>query len=140
MHQRRRLLLLVDHEVSRAERLARRLAHLDYDVQLADNGATGLLKAHEMHPDVVITTGEMPILDGYQMLEALRSKQQTSDIPVLILTDGNRQEDEARAWQVGADLCIPLNQGEADVLATLHRALSSMRYTKEPHSAMALVS
>jgi CheY-like chemotaxis protein len=93
-----------------------------------------------MHPDVVITTGEMPILDGYQMLEALRSKQQTSDIPVLILTDGSRQEDEARAWQVGADLCIPLNQGEADVLATLHRALSSIRHTREATPAMALVS
>jgi DNA-binding response OmpR family regulator len=113
---------------------------MDYDVQLADNGAVGLLKAHEMHPDVVITTGEMPILDGYQMLEALRSKQQTSDIPVLILTDGNRQEDEARAWQVGADLCIPLNQGEADVLATLHRALSSIRHTKELNTTLALVS
>lgn len=140
MHQRRKLLLLVDHEVSRAERLARRLAHLDYDVQLADNGATGLLKAHETHPDVVITTGEMPILDGYQMLEALRSKQPTTNIPVLILTDGNRQEEVARAWQVGADLCIPLNQGEADVLATLHRALSSMRHASEANSTMALVS
>ena len=140
MHQRRKLLLLVDHEVSRAERLARRLAHMDYDVQLADNGATGLLKAHETHPDVVITTGEMPILDGYQMLEALRSKQPTSGIPVLILTDGNRQEEVARAWQVGADLCIPLNQGEADVLATLHRALSSMRHASEANSTMALVS
>jgi PleD family two-component response regulator len=140
MHQRRKLLLLVDHEVSRAERLARRLAHLDFDVQLADNGATGLLKTHELHPDVVITAGEMPILDGYQMLEALRSKQPTSGIPVLVLTDGNRQEEVARAWQVGADLCIPLNQGEADILATLHRALSSLRHTSEASSTMAMVS
>lgn len=140
MHQRRRLLLLVDHEVARAERLARRLAHLDFDVQVADNGATALLKAHERHPDVVITTAEMPILDGYQMLQALRSKQQTHEIPVLILTDGNRQEEIARAWEAGADLCVPLNQGEADVLATLHRALMSIHPGSERAHGMALAS
>jgi CheY-like chemotaxis protein len=140
MRQQRRLLLLVDNEVTRAERLARRLAHLDYEVQLAENGAVGLLKAHELRPDVVITASEMPVLDGYRMLDALRSKPQTRDLPVVILTDSNRQEEVARAWQAGADLCIPLNQGEADVLATLNRALSSVHPGREHTHAVALAS
>jgi CheY-like chemotaxis protein len=140
MHQRRRLLLLVDHEMSRAERLARRLAHLNYDVQMADNGASGLLKAHDLHPDVVIAAADLPVLDGYRMLDALRSKPQTHEIPVLILTDGNRQEEVAQAWQAGADLCIPLNQGEADVLATLHRALTSIHPGSECSHVAAMVS
>ncbi|MGV3720238.1 MAG: response regulator [Actinomycetota bacterium] len=140
MHQRRRLLLLVDNELARAERLARRLSHLNYDVQMADNGATGLLKAHEQHPDVVIAAADLPVLDGYRMLEALRSKPQTHEIPVLIMTDGNRQEEVAQAWQAGADLCIPMNQGEADVLATLHRALSSIHHGSDCSHAVAMVS
>jgi CheY-like chemotaxis protein len=140
MHQRRRLLLLVDNELARAERFARRLAHLDYDVQIADNGASALLKAHELRPDVVITAADLPVLDGYRMLDALRSKPQTMELPVLILTDGNRQEEVARAWQAGADLCIPLNQGEADVLATLHRALSSIHPHADCSHQVALAS
>ena len=88
----------------------------------------------------VTTTAEMPILDGYQMLQALRSKQQTHEIPVLILTDGNRQEEIARAWEAGADLCVPLNQGEADVLATLHRALMSIHPGSDRAHGLALAS
>jgi PleD family two-component response regulator len=127
MHQRRVILLLVDGEVTRAERLAKRLAHLDCEIHVADNGATALLKAHELLPDVVISTADLPILDGYRMLDALRARAETLDIPVMLITEDSSQESIARGWTAGADLCIPRCQGEADVLATLHRALQSLR-------------
>ncbi len=124
MHQQG-ILLLVDGEVKRAERLAKRLDHLDFDVRVADNGATALLMAHETIPDVVISAADLPILDGCRMLNALKSAPETSHIPVLLITEGSSQEEIARGWTAGADLCIPRNQGEADLLATLHRALSN---------------
>lgn len=126
MHQRNRVLLLVDSEVARAERLAKRLAYLEYDVRVSHNGAAGLLRVYDLRPQVVIVAADMPILDGFQMLQALRSKVPTRDLPVILLTDGNSQDELVKGWQAGADLCVPLNQGEADVLATLHRALSSV--------------
>jgi PleD family two-component response regulator len=136
MHQRKGLMLLVDGEVGRAERLAKRLAHLDFEIRLADNGATALLMAHEERPDVIISAAELPILDGYRMLDALRSKRETHQAPVLLITEGSTQDEIARGWMAGADLCIPRNQGEADVLATLHRALSNglvPKRTREAH-------
>lgn len=117
--------MLVDGEAARAERLAKRLDHLDFDVLLAHDGATALLKAHEIRPDVVISAADLPILDGCRMLNALKSKPETHHIPVLLITEGSSQEEIARGWTAGADLCIPRNQGEADLLATLHRALSN---------------
>ena len=126
MLQRNRVLLLVDNEVARAERLAKRLAYLDYDVRVSHNGAAGLLRVYELRPQVVIVAADMPILDGFLMLQALRAKVPTKDLPVILLTEGNSQEELVKGWQAGADLCVPLNQGEADVLATLHRALSSV--------------
>lgn len=140
MHQQRGLLLLVDGEVNRAERLAKRLAHLDFDIHLADDGATALLKAHELRPDVVVSAAELPILDGYRMLEALRSRAETREIPVLLLTEDSSGEGVTRGWVAGADLCIPRNQGEADVLATLHRALTSVRAAGRQAWQPALVS
>lgn len=127
--------MLVDGEVSRAERLAKRLDHLGFDIELVENGATALLKAHETRPDVIISASDLPILDGYRMLEALRSKQETCSLPVLLITDGSSQEEIARGWMAGADLCIPRNQGEADVLATLHRALSNGLIRKRSREA-----
>lgn len=130
--------MLVDGEVSRAERLAKRLDHLGFEIQVVGNGATALLQAHEASPDVIISASELPILDGYRMLEALRSKEETSALPVLLITEGSSQEEIARGWMAGADLCIPRNQGEADVLATLHRALSNglvRRKNREAHAS-----
>src|SRR5688500_14024596 len=126
MHQRRGILLLVDGEGTRAERLARRLEHLSFHVQVARNGAEALLKAHETLPSVVVSAAEMPVLDGYRMLDALRSQQRTAGIPVILVTEGMNQEELLKGWSAGADLCIPRNQGEADLLATLHRALTSI--------------
>ena len=123
MHQQRELLLLVDGDVSRAERLASRLSHLHYHVQTAHDGATALLKAHELRPSVVVATTEMPVLDGFRMLDALRNSPLTQDIPVILLMDDCDHEQMAKGWRVGADLCIPRTGSDADVLATLHRAL-----------------
>ena len=140
MHQRTGKLLLVDGEVGRAQRLAKRLAHLDVDVHVSDNGADGLLKAHEIQPDMVVSATEMPILDGYRMLEALKSKPQTCNIPVVLITDECNHEELSRGWTAGADLCIPRNQGEADVLATLRRVISSVSTRGFHLSELALAS
>lgn len=140
MQQRRGQLLLVDGEVARAQKLAKRLEHLNFDIQIADNGATGLLKAHEIRPDVVVSAGSMPILDGYRMLEALRSQPLTRELPVILLTDDSTHEEVARGWMAGADLCIPRNQGEVDVLATLHRALNNLPVRERSSCELRLVS
>ena len=136
----RRGLLLVDGDITRAERLAHRLSSLDFEIRTADNGATALLMAHERRPEVVVTSAETPILDGYRMLDALRSQPQTCDIPVILITEGNSQGELARAWGSGADLCIPRIQGEADVLATLHRALIGIAQWERPAAERALVA
>jgi len=135
MHQHRGLLLLVDGEVTRAERLAKRLAHLEFDIHVVDDGATALLKVHALHPDVVVSATDLPILDGYRMLEALRSRPETRDVPVLLITEDSSGENVTRGWTAGADLCIPRTQGEADVLATLHRALTGVRAGAQSRNA-----
>jgi PleD family two-component response regulator len=127
MHQQNGILLLVDGEAPRAERMAKRLAHLGYEIQVVSDGAEALRKAHELRPEVIVAAATLPLLDGHLMLEALRSKSQTRRIPVVLITESNSQEELARGWKAGADLCVPRNQGEADVLATLHRALNGFR-------------
>jgi PleD family two-component response regulator len=131
MYQHRRLVLLVDGDLARARRLADRMSGSEFDIQITGNGATALLNAHQVRPDVIVAAGDAPILDGYLLVEALRSKPETADIPVLLLTEGTSQAEFARGWKAGADLCIPRSQGEADVLATLHRALCSVNHSAE---------
>jgi DNA-binding response OmpR family regulator len=140
MHQQKGLLLLVDGDTHRAERLAGRLSNLDFEVRVADNGATGLLQAFERRPAAVIVAADVPILDGYRLLDALQSQPQTCDIPAILITEGCSHAELARGWNAGADLCIPRSHGEADVLATLHRALTGIRHWNCPHTEATLVS
>src|SRR4051812_11045732 len=96
---RRRRLLLVDGDVKRAHRLGQRLPHPEFEVHVADNGASALLLAHELRPDVVITANELPIMDGHLLLAALRSKPETRDATVIVLTEGSSHEELARCWK-----------------------------------------
>ena len=140
MHQQREVLLLVDGDVSRAERLAARLGDLHFNVQTAHDGATALLKAHELRPQVVVATTEMPVLDGFRMLDALRHTPQTEDITVILLMDDCSHEHMARGWRAGADLCIPRHTSETDVVAMLHRALRGVPAREPRANGLALVS
>ena len=139
MHQQNGQILLVDGDRARARRLAERLDSLGFEIRTADNGATGLLAAHAEQPDLVVAAAELPVLDGFRLADALRSRPETRGVALVLLTEGSGQEELARAWHVGADLCIPLDHGEADVLATLHRVLGDLRGPRGVPGSLLLV-
>lgn len=117
--------ILVDSDSQRAARLSRRLAQPEMDIVIAGDGATGLLQAHERRPSLLVCMPELQVLDGYRLIEAIRCRPETATIPAVLVTEGSGAQELARGWRAGADLCIPLCQGEADMLATLHRLITN---------------
>jgi len=87
-----------------------------YEVHTAFNGITGLKKAREVKPDLIILDIMMPIMDGYEVCRRLRRDPDTAGIAVLILTfkggiDGGAEvpqrfifhvQDRLRGFDVGA--------------------------------------
>jgi len=126
MHRNARRLFLVDGNCARAERLGRRLSGQHLEVLTFHDGPRALLAAHEDPPDLLVASESTPLLNGHLLLEALRAEPATADTRVILLTEGSCQESLARGWKAGADLCIPWLHGEADVVATLHRAVASL--------------
>ncbi len=116
--------MLVDSDSARAERIARRLASLGLRVQLADNGALGLLRAHELLPSAIIAAADLPILDGLGMLEALRKRPTRQPIQFVLVCENASHEELARAWRAGVDLCASHANGDDELIATLQRALA----------------
>ena len=57
-----------------------------YQVRLAQGGKKGLDAMHKNKPDVVILDLSMPDIDGFKVLEKMRSDKHLKDIPVIILT------------------------------------------------------
>jgi CheY-like chemotaxis protein len=80
-----------------------RLFHLNgYDAELAEGGLQGLAKAKELKPTLILLDIMMPTMDGFQVLEKLKSDPETKDIAVVMLTNLGSSESTKKAVQLGA--------------------------------------
>src|ERR671931_35163 len=67
----------------------------------ASDGPTGLEKARNEHPDVILLDVMMPGLDGWQVAEELIDSEPTSSIPIVFLTARAEARDRARGLDLG---------------------------------------
>jgi signal transduction histidine kinase/DNA-binding response OmpR family regulator/ligand-binding sensor domain-containing protein len=88
-----------------AEMLQFVLSILDktYQVIPAVDGQDGLEKADEQQPDLIISDINMPRMDGWQMVEALKARVETSHIPIVLLTANSTIDDRIRGAAQGVD-------------------------------------
>ena len=73
-----------------------------HEVLEAPNGDSALELARSGSPDLVVLDLMLPGIDGYQVLQALRAGEETSGVPVLVLTAKSLQADRERSRQLGA--------------------------------------
>ncbi len=75
-------------------------------VDVADNGKSGLKKAIETNPDLIICDVMMPEMDGFEVTRRLKEDFQTCHIPVILLTAHSSIEHQLEGIQSGADAYI----------------------------------
>ncbi len=117
-----RILVIDDNE--RDRRLLRdALEHEGYSVESAADGAEGLKVLFERRPDVVVLDVIMPNMDGWTVCQRIR---EITDVPVLMLTSLNHDEEVVRGLELGADDFVskPVSPRQliARVRAVLRRA------------------
>ena len=71
------------------------------EVLEASDGPTGLEKARNVEPDVILLDVMMPGLDGWQVAEELLDSDSTSSIPIVFLTARAEVRDRARGLDLG---------------------------------------
>jgi two-component system OmpR family response regulator len=65
-----------------------------YEVETASNGVEGLDKAIRNVPDLIVTDGLMPDVDGFELVRRLRSHPETSQVPIVMLTSVDTLDPE----------------------------------------------
>ncbi len=82
----RRIVVIEDNPD--AGRLIQRIlqARGNYEVHLADGGAEGIVLVERLKPDLVITDLMMPDFDGFKIIDAIKADEDTSHIPIIVLT------------------------------------------------------
>ncbi|MHC4459875.1 MAG: response regulator [Planctomycetota bacterium] len=78
--------LVVDDEIHIVHVAAIKLRNNDYDVITATNGAEAFELACAEKPDIIVTDFQMPVMTGLELVEKIRQKEETKDIPVILLT------------------------------------------------------
>lgn len=85
-----------------------------YNIEEAENGVVGYTKAIELNPDLIISDVMMPLKDGFQLTEDLKSDNRTSHIPIILLTAKSSEESLHKGLEKEADayLLKPFNVKE----------------------------
>jgi DNA-binding response OmpR family regulator len=94
-------ILIVEDNEDLARGLANNLEIEGFATEVAPDGTTGLARARELDPDLIILDLMLPGMDGYRVLSALRDEGDT--VPVLILTARTTEHDKVRGFRDGCD-------------------------------------
>jgi two-component system KDP operon response regulator KdpE len=112
--------LVIDDELQIRRLLRVCLEANGYRVLDAANGKEGISEAAQHRPDVVLLDLGLPDLDGVAVLKRLR---EWSEVPVVVLSVRDREEDKIRALDNGADDYVTKPFGTGELLARLRLAL-----------------
>jgi DNA-binding response OmpR family regulator len=99
------------------------LKYSGYEVLHATNGAEGLEAMERERPDLVLLDIQMPILDGFGVLERMKDRRRLADIPVMFLSSLDRPNLKVRGLQMGAEDFVVKPFDRAELMARVTVAL-----------------
>ena len=117
------LILIVEDSMIQAELLRRILVQQGYRVTLAKDGAEGLAAARKEQPKVIVSDITMPVMDGFEMCQAIRQDAVLRDIPVILLTMLTDTKDVIHGLNAGADYYVTKPFNEQYLLSRINTAL-----------------
>ena len=126
------LVLVVEDNAELREFIVAELA-TTYRIRSAANGHEGWLLAKEELPDVIISDLMMPRMDGYNLLQHIKTDPATDHIAVILLTASNEQDSRLRGFECGADdyMTKPFHMGELQL--RLRNLLSRQQKLREQY-------
>ena len=96
-------ILLVEDDEFLANMYRAKLEIENYEVVMALNGEAGLHMAEEKNPDLILLDIVMPKMNGFEVLNHLKSDKDLKKIPVILLTNLGQKEDFEKGLKLGAD-------------------------------------
>ena len=102
----KRRILVVDDEDTIRKFVKIHLIKLGYDVLEAGDGEQAIDQLRKNQVDLLICDIVMPRKNGWEVIQELRSRSSTRDIPVIVLTAKNQDTDMFKGYELGANYYI----------------------------------
>lgn len=118
-------ILLVEDDNNLREIYEARLQAEGYDIVSARDGEEALTIAMKERPDLIISDVMMPKISGFDMLDIIRSTEETKNAKVIMMTALSQAEDKERATKLGADRYLVKSQVTLEDVAKVAREVLS---------------
>ncbi|HHQ69701.1 MAG TPA: response regulator, partial [Halothiobacillaceae bacterium] len=129
------LVLVVDDSLTVRKVTASTLERNQYDVVLARDGVEALGALQEQTPDLVLTDIEMPRMDGFELLGAIRNDAGFADVPVVMISSRTGQKHRIRARDLGVSAYLGKPYTEGDLVNVIEQLLPKSRSGSKQHNA-----
>ncbi len=118
-------ILLVDTEQFIIVAYKDGLERAGYRVTVVQDGEAALNTLHTMTPDLIILDLMLPKMNGFELLQSIKSSDEYKSIPVLVLTNLSQANDEAEARSFGiVDFMVKADVSLQDLLIRLDELLA----------------
>jgi chemotaxis protein histidine kinase CheA/CheY-like chemotaxis protein len=105
----KKTILVVDDSLPTREIESEILSSEGYIVDSAVDGAQALKAAKSKHYDLICTDLNMPVMDGFTLIENLKKNEDLSNIPVIVISSKDNEQEQNRAFKLGASRYIIKN-------------------------------
>lgn len=120
-------ILVVEDEAAQREVIAYNLRKQGYQVRTASDGDEAELELAEAVPDLILLDWMMPGASGLELARRIRKRDETREVPVIMLTARAEEEDVIRGLDVGADDYITKPYSVSELLARVRSLLRRSR-------------
>ncbi|MBO4548946.1 MAG: response regulator [Abditibacteriota bacterium] len=120
-------ILIVDDDENILALIEKTLEKAKYEVVKATDGKQALNLVVSERPDLLILDIMMPYLDGFEVLQTLRRYPATRNIPVIILTAKDNDDDVFVGWQAGVSCYMIKPFNPTETLSQIKRIFEAKR-------------
>ena len=121
-------ILVVDDEEDILELITYNLMKEGYHVITATSGETAISKAHKEKPDLILLDLMLPGVDGLDVYRELKKKQDTSQIPIIMVTAKTEDADIITGLELGSDDYVTKPFSPKVLLARIKAVLRRKKY------------
>jgi two-component system phosphate regulon response regulator PhoB len=119
--------LVVEDEDALATLLQYNLEKEGYTVSVAGDGEDALIQAEEVTPDLVLVDWMLPKVSGIEVCRRLRGRQETANVPIIMLTARGEETDRVRGLDTGADDYVVKPFSMTELFARIRAVLRRIR-------------
>ena len=123
------LVLVVEDEPAQREVLKYNLESEGHTVSFAVNGEEALLMISEELPDVIVLDWMLPNVSGIEVCRQVKTRPETREIPVIMLSARSEEGDKVRGLETGADDYVTKPYSVTELLARVRSQLRRSRPT-----------